>query len=101
MSVVAAGERWPDGSLRPALEDALGAGAVLRLLQAAGCQLSTEAIAAATLYNHTEDLTLAVRMCASGQELVTSGFASDVDIALELDCDGYAAVKKDDAFIAP
>jgi len=87
VALVAAGERWGDGSLRPALEDLLGAGAVVAALQAAGLEdVSPEASAAAAVYRDaTPRLRETVLSCSSGRELVERGFAGDVDIALELD----------------
>lgn len=98
VAVIAAGERWPDGSLRPALEDGLGAGAVLWHLSVAGCQLSAEAAAMATTYEATADVGDAVRASASALELIAIGFSSDVDVAIEADVDAHVAVLADGAF---
>jgi 2-phosphosulfolactate phosphatase len=46
IAVIPAGERWRDGSLRPALEDWIGAGAILRKIQG---NLSPESKAAIAL----------------------------------------------------
>lgn len=82
--VVPAGERWPDGSLRPAVEDLWGAGAVLSRLGAV--DLSPEARLAVTSYEAArERLADELTACASGRELVDKGFASDVWIAAEAD----------------
>ncbi|GGV51683.1 hypothetical protein GCM10010277_47660 [Streptomyces longisporoflavus] len=81
VAVVAAGERWPDGSLRPALEDALGAGAVISAMR--GVEVSPEAAAAAGAFTSCADVASAVADCASGRELRGYGFAGDVAVAVE------------------
>ncbi|GGY37586.1 2-phosphosulfolactate phosphatase [Streptomyces tanashiensis] len=87
LAVIASGERWPDGSLRPALEDLLGAGAVLAGLRAVGGPrtLTPEATAAATLWDATEDPVAALHGCDSGRELYEYGFPQDVAVAAEID----------------
>jgi 2-phosphosulfolactate phosphatase len=83
VAVVAAGERWPDGSLRPAVEDLWGAGAVLALLEG---DLSPEAQLAADAFRAVEaNLSAAVRGCASGLELTAATFGEDVEVAAEID----------------
>lgn len=97
--VIAAGERWPDDSLRPALEDMLGAGAVISALQRLGAGASsTEAEVARACFETTTDLAAAVTTCVSGVELTEAGFSEDVAIATELDECDVAAVLVDGAF---
>jgi 2-phosphosulfolactate phosphatase len=96
--VIASGERWPDGSLRPALEDGLGAGAVIAHLESAGCTLSTEARAMASVFRATPDVGAAVRSCGSARQLVNAGFGGDVEVAAHLDCDRSVPVLRDGAF---
>lgn len=102
--VVAAGERWPvDDSLRPALEDDLGAGAVLAGLAARGHahRLSPEArVAAAGWRAAAPDVADLLRDCAGGRELAAKGFAADVDVAADLDASPVVPQLVDGAFRA-
>jgi 2-phosphosulfolactate phosphatase len=100
ITVIAAGERWPDGSLRPAVEDLWGAGAVLAALVDLGMDgLSPEARVAQAAYRAVEpDLAAGVTACASGRELVDGGFEEDVTIAGELDVADRVPVLSEGAF---
>jgi 2-phosphosulfolactate phosphatase len=79
--VIAAGEKWPDGSLRPALEDWLGAGAVLSELSG---PFTTEAEAARRSFLNGPDVPNAVLDCISGRELRSMGFQQDADFAVKI-----------------
>lgn len=99
LAVVASGERWPDGSLRPALEDLLGAGGVLSALCALGpYALTSEARAAATLWEATENPVAELHRCDSGRELYEYGYPQDVAVAAEADTSETVPVLRDGAF---
>ena len=98
VSVVAAGERWPDGSLRPAAEDLWGAGAVLSALGPAGA--SPEANLAVAAYDAVRgDLEAALLDCASGLELMSAGFGRDVELAAEVDAGDVVPLLRGEAFV--
>jgi 2-phosphosulfolactate phosphatase len=95
ISVIAAGEQWPDGSLRPALEDLLGAGAILDRLD--GRTRSPEAQAAAGVARFLDPASQ-LHHCASGRELITAGYEQDVQIAAELDVSQVVPLLRDGTF---
>jgi 2-phosphosulfolactate phosphatase len=97
-NVVAAGERWADGALRPALEDWLGAGAILRSLPGAK---SPEAAAAIAAFESAEsELHDVLARCGSGRELIARGFHRDVALASHLDVSSHGARLAGGAFVA-
>jgi 2-phosphosulfolactate phosphatase len=96
-AVIAAGELWPDGGLRPAVEDLIGAGAVLAGMDAD--TMSPEARAAAAAFRAArDDLPGALAGSASGRELVERGFSDDVAIAARLDVTDLVPVLADGMF---
>lgn len=96
IGVIPAGERWPDGSLRPAIEDSLGAGAIIAALDR---PVTAEARVARDGYRAAADtLDEIVRSCVSGQELITEGFEEDVELALQLNISEHAPLMRGGAY---
>jgi 2-phosphosulfolactate phosphatase len=96
-NVCPAGERWPDGSLRPAIEDWLGAGAILRHLPG---QKSPEALLAVAVFESAAPgLADVLARSSSGRELIERGFAHDVELAVALDVSPHVPRYDGGAFI--
>jgi 2-phosphosulfolactate phosphatase len=97
ITVVPAGERWPDGSLRPAIEDLIGAGAILTQLSG---RRSPEANLAAVAFERVADQLLEqLLLSSSGRELLERGFERDVELSAELNTSSLVAVLKGEAFV--
>ncbi|WP_034216464.1 2-phosphosulfolactate phosphatase [Actinoplanes subtropicus] len=107
IGVVASGERWPDGSLRPAIEDLLGAGAFLHgLADGSGAGFSPEADAAMWAYRGVADglrgaegLGGALHESVSGRELRGFGFEGDVAVASAVGVSSAVPVLRDGWFV--
>lgn len=97
VAVIAAGERWrPQGTLRPAFEDLLGAGAIIDAL---GGSHSPEAKSARAVFRQLQPtLAAELQKCISGRELTERGFAEDVSLASQLNVSDCAPKLVDGAY---
>lgn len=96
VAVVPAGERWADGTLRPALEDWLAAGAIIAHLAGS---LSPEAEGASAQFKAAQPyLAEKIGGCVSGRELIARGFPEDVVLAAQLDVSAGVPVLVDGAY---
>ncbi len=97
-TVIACGERWrtptEDGTLRVAIEDYLGAGAILSYLH---LEKSPEARACEGAFLHIRnDLASVLWECESGRELREMGFGKDVQYAAQLNVYDVAPIMRGD-----
>lgn len=99
VTVIAAGERWDaaDEPLRPAVEDMIGAGAILAALRPTSP--SPEAIAAIAAFAAVVgDPLVFLAACSSGRELSEKGYQEDVIIAAARDASAAVPILRDGAF---
>ena len=96
VGVIAAGERWPDGTMRFAVEDWLGAGAIISHTNGLMGPLATSASKSFDFFEKTLDDVL--YHSPSGQELIDRGYPDDISIASELNADDAVPLLSENAF---
>lgn len=96
IAVIPCGEKWENGSLRPALEDLIGAGAILSCCKG---KLSPEAAGAVAVFQRLKDnLITTLRQCSSGKELIARGFATDIELAADINSSNCVPLFTDHAY---
>ena len=102
VAVIPAGERWSDGTLRPAIEDWIGAGAVIaELLKLENGKCSPEANAAFQVFNGVQNnLHETLAACSSGLELIGREFPEDVVLASALNSSTCVPILRNGAYQA-
>jgi 2-phosphosulfolactate phosphatase len=102
IAIIAAGEQRDDDTTRFAVEDLLGAGAIIDALAAEGLDAcSPEAAAAAASFSGLKRATKhLITASASGRELTERGFADDLKLATQLDVSTTVPVLREFAFRA-
>lgn len=83
VAVIAAGERWADGPIRFAIEDLLGAGAIIA--GSTGTKSPEAVVAEEAFRSAFGRLAGTLRESASGQQLIEGGYPGDVEMAAALD----------------
>lgn len=88
ITVIACGERWSSlegeqRELRPSIEDYLGAGAILELLD--GTKSPEAKVCTSTFQSSKKNLSDLILDSSSGRELKAMGFPEDVIFALQID----------------
>lgn len=90
VAVIPAGERWTDGSLRPCLEDWIGAGAIIQHLRGTR---SPEARAAVAVFESVRaNLLDSLKECGSGKEKISRSEELDIMLAAELNASACVPV---------
>jgi 2-phosphosulfolactate phosphatase len=97
VAVIAAGEQWADGSLRPAAEDLIAAGSIISGLP--GTRSPEAKVALAAYQTNQGKLRTALSQSVSGQDLIAKGFAEDIDYAAELNVSSVTPRLQDGAFV--
>ena len=97
ISVIPAGERWADNSLRPSLEDWLGAGAIINELSGS---FSPEAQATLDVYRAPgAELAQKIWNSVSGVELIERGYETDVALASQIDVSCSVPILNEKAYV--
>lgn len=100
VALIAAGEAREDGSIRFAVEDLLGAGAIVDALAVVGIDYCSPeaAVACAAFTSLRNAVGHLVSASASGKELIERGLVSDTDLAAEVDASTVVPVLKEYVF---